>query len=85
MQGDVLKKSRAFMYCKARPLDMAGFQYHFENGSKEMVMNAIILSIPRFLIAHRTLIGNWMAAIPTSGRSLKIGGRDRVLFKIFCT
>lgn len=29
------------MYRNARPLDLARFQYHFENGSKEAVLNAL--------------------------------------------
>ena len=35
------KKAREFMYRNARPLDLARFQYHFENGSKEAVINAL--------------------------------------------
>lgn len=34
-------KARTFMYRHARPLDLARFQYHFENGSKEAVMTAL--------------------------------------------
>lgn len=34
-------KAREFIYRNARPLDLARFQYHFENGSKEAVMNAL--------------------------------------------
>ncbi|MBR2986528.1 MAG: hypothetical protein IKC63_00760 [Clostridia bacterium] len=41
MKGNTFKKARAFMYRNARPLDMARFQYHFENGSKETVMNVL--------------------------------------------
>lgn len=35
------EKARTFMYRNARPLDLARFQYHFENGSKEAVLNAL--------------------------------------------
>lgn len=35
------EKGRAFMYRNARPLDLARFQYHFENGSKEAVLNIL--------------------------------------------
>ncbi len=34
-------KARAFMYRNARPLDLARFQYHFENGSNEAVLNVL--------------------------------------------
>ena len=33
--------ARAFIYRNARPLDLTRFQYHFENGSKESVLNAL--------------------------------------------
>ena len=33
--SSVFDKARAFMYRNARPLDLARFQYHFENGSKD--------------------------------------------------
>ncbi len=35
------EKARAFMYRNARPLDLARFQYHFENGSQAAVINAL--------------------------------------------
>jgi hypothetical protein len=35
------EKARAFMYLNARPLDMARWQYHFECGSKDAVINAL--------------------------------------------
>lgn len=41
MGNIVFEKARAFMYRNARPLDMARFQYHFEGGSKEAVMQAL--------------------------------------------
>ncbi len=37
----VFEKGRAFVYRNARPLDLARFQYHFENGAKENVLNAL--------------------------------------------
>jgi len=34
-------KARAWMYRNARPLDLARFQYHFESGSKEQVVDVL--------------------------------------------
>ncbi len=39
--NNTFSKARTFMYRNARPLDLARFQYHFENGSKETVMNVL--------------------------------------------
>ena len=33
----VMEKAREFIYRNARPLELAQWQYHFENGSKENV------------------------------------------------
>lgn len=41
MEKEVFEKARNFMYRNARPLDLARFQYHFENGNKEAVMNVL--------------------------------------------
>ena len=41
MSNLTFEKARAFMYRNARPLDLARFQYHFENGNKENVLNAL--------------------------------------------
>ncbi len=35
------ERARAFIYRNARPLDLARFQYHFENGSREAVLRAL--------------------------------------------
>ncbi|MBP3647145.1 MAG: hypothetical protein J6K55_12070 [Clostridia bacterium] len=35
------EKSRAYLYRNARPLDLARFQYHFENGSQGNVLHAL--------------------------------------------
>ena len=35
------EKAKAFIYRNARPLDLARFQYHFENGDKEAVLKAL--------------------------------------------
>ena len=35
------EKARAFIYRNARPLELSKWQYHFENGSKEAVLNAL--------------------------------------------
>jgi len=37
----IFEKAREFMYRNARPLDLARFQYHFEDGSKENVVNVL--------------------------------------------
>jgi len=34
-------RARAFIYRNARSLDIARFQYHFENGSREAVLAAL--------------------------------------------
>lgn len=34
-------RARTFIYRNARPLDLARFQYHFENGSKDAVLTAL--------------------------------------------
>lgn len=39
--NETFLKAREFMYRNARPLDLARFQYHFENGTKEAVMNVL--------------------------------------------
>ena len=41
MEKEVFEKARNFMYRNARPLDLARFQYHFENSDKEAVMNVL--------------------------------------------
>lgn len=38
---DTFDKARKFIYRNARPLDLARFQYHFENGDKLAVINAL--------------------------------------------
>lgn len=39
--GMTYEKARAFIYRNARPIDLARWQYHFENGSKEAVVKAL--------------------------------------------
>lgn len=39
--NSTFEKARQFMYRNARPLDLARFQYHFENGSKENVLKVL--------------------------------------------
>lgn len=41
MKDLTFERARAFIYRNARPLDLARFQYHFENGSKENVLNTL--------------------------------------------
>lgn len=41
MNDKTFDKARKYMYRNARPLDLARFQYHFESGSKEAVMNVL--------------------------------------------
>ncbi len=38
---NTMEKARQFIYKNARPLELATWQYHFENGSKEAVLNAL--------------------------------------------
>ncbi len=38
---DTYKKSTSFIYRNARPLDLARWQYHFENGSRDAVASAL--------------------------------------------
>lgn len=35
------QKTRNWIYRNARPLDLSRWQYHFENGNKENVLNAL--------------------------------------------
>lgn len=39
--SDVFRRAKGFIYRNARPLDLARWQYHFENGTKEAVLNAL--------------------------------------------
>jgi len=39
----VFEKARRFIYRQARPLDLARWQYHFENGTKENVLVALAM------------------------------------------
>lgn len=41
MKNTTFLKAKTFIYRNARPLDLVRFQYHFENGSKEAVMNVL--------------------------------------------
>ncbi len=34
-------KARKFIYRNARPIDLARWQYHFETGNKEVVLNVL--------------------------------------------
>ena len=36
-----MSKHRNWIYRNARPLDLSRWQYHFENGTKENVLNAL--------------------------------------------
>lgn len=38
---DIVKKAKRFIYRNARPIDLARWQYHFEDGTKESVLNAL--------------------------------------------
>lgn len=38
---NTLEKAKTFIYRNARPLDLTRWQYHFENGSKQAVLNAL--------------------------------------------
>ena len=41
MENSTFKKAREFIYRNARPLDLARFQYHFENGDRDAVMTVL--------------------------------------------
>ena len=41
MFSTVFEKARTYLYRHARPLDLARFQYHFEQGSREAVMQVL--------------------------------------------
>lgn len=38
---NTIEKAKSFIYRNARPLDLARWQYHFENGSPEAVLKAL--------------------------------------------
>ena len=38
---NLYEKARAFMYRNARPLELALWQYHFENASADRVLHAL--------------------------------------------
>lgn len=38
---NTFKKARSFIYRNARPIDLSRWQYHFENGSKESVLDVL--------------------------------------------
>lgn len=38
---DIYEKSKSFIYRNARPLDLARWQYHFENGGKKTVLKVL--------------------------------------------
>lgn len=41
MEHTTFERAQTFLYRNARPLELARFQYHFEQGSKEAVVNAL--------------------------------------------
>lgn len=41
LRNDMLEDARRFIYYNARPIDLARWQYHFENVSKERVLEAL--------------------------------------------
>ncbi|MBE6901572.1 MAG: hypothetical protein E7478_03790 [Ruminococcaceae bacterium] len=66
------EKAKQFVYRNARPLDLARWQYHFENGSKEAVLHALSFYQnedggfghgiePDFLNPDSTPIATWAA------------------------
>lgn len=70
---DTFEKARRFVYRNARPLDLARWQYHFEGGSPDAVLNALSAYgnedggfghgiEPDFLNPNSTPIGTWAAA-----------------------
>ena len=70
---NTFEKARAFVYRNARPLELARWQYHFENGSREAVLRALSFYQnddggfghgieADFLNPNSTPIGTWAAA-----------------------
>lgn len=41
MHNETFNNARQFIYRNARPLDIARWQYHFENSSKDAVLTAL--------------------------------------------
>lgn len=41
MEKKIFERAKNFIYQNARPLDLARWQFHFENGTKESVLNAL--------------------------------------------
>lgn len=39
--NEIFQKARTYLYRHARPLELARFQYHFEGGSRENVLNVL--------------------------------------------
>jgi len=69
---NTFEKARQFIYRNARPLDLARWRFHFENGSKEEVLNALSFYQnndggfghglePDFLNPNSTPIATWAA------------------------
>lgn len=52
---DILKKSKAFVYRNARPLDIARWNYLFENGDKQDVI--------KYLMAYQNPDGGFAHAL----------------------
>ena len=40
--NEIYEKARGFIYRNARPLDLALWKYHFENGNREDVLTALM-------------------------------------------
>lgn len=70
---DTFEKARRFVYRNARPLDLARWQYHFEGGTRDAVINALSAYRnedggfghgiePDFLNPNSTPMGTWAAA-----------------------
>lgn len=78
------KKSREFIYRNARPLALALWKYHFENGNKEAVLEALSFYQnkdggfghaiePDFWNPNSTPIGTWRATVHLAS----IGGVEK--------
>ena len=39
--NDIYEKARGFIYRNARPIEIALWKYHFENGSREDILTAL--------------------------------------------
>lgn len=73
----IFEKTRMFVYRNSRPLDIARWQYHFEDGSKEAVLTALApYQNEDGGFGHALEPDSWNPnSTPRNGPSAKTGGR----------